>query len=489
MGNPPYSVGQENDDDGNENIKYPKLEERLKETYIKFATGNPRSLYDSYIKAFRWASDRIKDRGVIAFVSNAGFLEANNSNGMRKCLAEEFSNLYVFHLRGNARTSGERRRKEKDNVFGQGTRTPIAISILVKNPENQAKGQIYFYDIGDYLSQKDKLEIIEELGSIQGISEQKGWQSIVPDSFGDWINQRDPNFDTYINIGEKRDKTAKTVFDNYSSGIKTNRDVWVWNYSSQLLRENLKNTIDFYNKSVEELISKKKPLASEPYKISWSYVLRQRAEKGVQAVYRENIGVGHYRPFSKQYIYYDGVFIENRYQMPRLFPTKDSENLVIYISGVGNSGKSSSALMVNVIPDLNMQHSGGQGFPLYLYEKAEPDTGLFAQEGVEAEYQRRDAITDESMEHFQEAYPELSVSKEDIFYYIYGLLHSEEYREKYADNLSKQLPRIPRVKAAKDFTAFATAGRELVIPPFLIELMGRKSKALLLFKNRWTTIY
>lgn len=495
IGNPPYSAGQESANDNNANVAYPKLDERIRSTYADQSTAtNKNALYDSYIRAIRWSSDRIKDCGVIGFVTNGGFLEANTADGLRKCLADEFSNLYVFHLRGNARTSGERRRKEKDNVFGQGTRTPIAISILVKNPENQAKGQIYFYDIGDYLSQKEKLEIIEELGSIHGISEQKGWQNIAPDSFGDWLNQRDPNFDTYISIGDKKDKNALVVFENYTNGLKTNCDAWMYHSSANTLNESVTTFINYYKSEQERFLNRNpdglsfnKFVEHNEKKITWHSGIVPKFERGDFEGFDPNKKQPSlYRPFLKQWAYYSSFYNQRVAKLPNIFPTSYSENLVFSVTGRGST-KDFSVLITNVIPDLEMI-SKGQCFPLYLYEKSELDTGLFAQEGVEAEYQRRDAITDEAMDHFQEAYPELSVSKEDIFYYIYGLLHSEEYREKYADNLSKQLPRIPRVKGFESFSIFAGAGRDLAKLHLEYETIGLNTAAKLTGKTKGLAI-
>ncbi|NLY14509.1 MAG: DEAD/DEAH box helicase [Gammaproteobacteria bacterium] len=220
IGNPPYSAGQTSENDANQNVKYTSLDARIGDTYAKSSSATlQKNLYDSYIRAMRWASDRIGEQGVVAYVTNGSFLDSNSMDGVRKCLAKEYSSLYVFHLRGNARTSGERRRKERDNVFGQGTRTPITISILVKNTNSTKQGQIYFHDIGDYLSRADKLEMIQEFSSIEGITKIQGWSTIVPDEFGDWLNQRDPNFDSYRVLGEKKDKTQKAIFDNFSLGV------------------------------------------------------------------------------------------------------------------------------------------------------------------------------------------------------------------------------------------------------------------------------
>ena len=385
IGNPPYSAGQESANDNNANIEYPHLDARIRETYAEHsAATNKNALYDSYIRAIRWASDRIGQQGVIGFVTNAGWVEANTADGLRKCLAEEFSSLYIFHLRGNARTSGERRRKEKDNVFGQGTRTPIAISILVKNPQAEKQGRIYFHDIGDYLTREQKLETIAELGSINGIAERQGWQEIVPDEFNDWLNQRDPNFDNYISLGDKKDKDALVVFENYSSGIKTNRDAWCYNFSDGLLRQNMQSMIGFYNSEVTRFQAACKGLPEncqpetkdfinrDETQIGWSGGLENDfAKQKLHTFKSENIATSLYRPFTKTNFYYDRPFNERTYQMGYVFPniqSADVDNQVVYLSGLGNSGKDFSALITNVIPDLNMQHSGGQGFPKDLYE-------------------------------------------------------------------------------------------------------------------------
>ncbi|WP_050491404.1 MULTISPECIES: type ISP restriction/modification enzyme [Erwiniaceae] len=250
LGNPPYSIGQTSQNDNNANVDYPILDSRIENTYAKNSNSSlSKGLYDSYIRAIRWASDRIGDRGVIGYVTNAGFIEANTADGMRKCLAKEFSNIWIFHLRGNARTSGELRRKEKDNVFGQGTRTPVAITLLVKNPEAKEHGKIYIHDIGDYLSQDEKLLKIKELSDITGITENEGWAHIVPDIHGDWLNQRDESFNEFIVMGDKKGSNNK-LYDNFSMGVSTNRDAWCWNPSKRKLTENMGEMITFYNEEV-----------------------------------------------------------------------------------------------------------------------------------------------------------------------------------------------------------------------------------------------
>jgi len=479
IGNPPYSSGQTSANDNNENIKYSFLDKSIKKTYVKYSTGNPRSLYDSYIRSIRWASDRVGNSGIIGFVSNAGFLDSKAADGMRKCLTEEFSSIYVFHLRGNARTSGEQRRKEKDNVFGQGTRTPIAISLLVKNPEAKQHGQIHWHDIGDYLTQDQKLDIITNFKSVNGISAANAWELITPDKYNDWINQRDDSFTEFIQIGDKKDKNTITLFDNYSSGVKTCRDAWCYNFSTMHLSQNMSRMINFYNEQIADYAEAKKAsngidelnfedfIDNDPTKISWSYVLKKRLAKLETGEFDNTlISSACYRPYTKELLYYNRHFNENQYLMNKLFPKGNSKNIVIAVSGAGGN-KGFSTLATNLIPNLHTLDTG-QCFPLYLYEEANSDQvdtdDLFAgnnDEDIIDGYRRKDSISDEGLNHFKTAYPEEQISKEDIFYYIYGLLHSPEYRARYADNLSKELPRIPCVKKAEDFWSFSNSGREL----------------------------
>lgn len=464
IGNPPYSSGQESANDNNANVQYPKLDERIRSTYAaRSSATNKNALYDSYIRAIRWSSDRIKDRGVIGFVTNGGFIEANTADGLRKCLAEEFSNLYVFHLRGNARTSGERRRKEKDNVFGQGTRTPIAISILVKNPQSAEHGKIYFHDIGDYLTRDQKLETVSEFGSIAGISQKAEWKAIQPDAFGDWLNHRDPFFDTYMSLGDKKEKASVVIFDNYSRGAESGRDTWSYNASTKKLEKNIRSMIEVYNGELSRY-QKERPtkiddfICLDPRKISWTSSLKSQLTREKQLQYdATKIYSALYRPFSKQKTYFNGGLTHRVGQFTRVFPSRDTDNLVISLTGLGTS-KNFSCIITDALPDIQL-HANGQCFPLYLYEK-HSGQDLLIQTSSDGQ-NRKSAITDQALKHFQSVHPDSTITKEDIFYYIYGLLHSEDYRERYGDNLNKQLPRIPRLKKYKDFVAFAQAGRDL----------------------------
>ena len=470
VGNPPYSIGQGSQNDNNQNVSYPALDRRIEETYVAGSDATlSKGLYDSYIRAIRWASDRIGDAGIIGFVTNAGFLEANTADGLRKCLAEEFSSLYVFHLRGNQRTSGEKSRKEGGKIFGSGSRAPIAVSLLVKNPDAQSHGQIHFHDIGDYLSREEKLEKIAGYASVAGIKE---WQQITPDEHGDWLKQRDDSFGHFITLGDKRGDAPK-LFDNYSQGVVTARDAWAYNGSKEKLEANMSGMIDFYNAEVGRFNAAYPSLDvkarqervnsfinANPAQISWSRALKQDVGKNRSYAFESECLVSaQYRPFTRQWMYFNRRFNEMVLQMPRIFPA-NAENVVICITGLGESAGFSS-LISKSVPNFHFI-AGSQCFPLYLYDEAAQDVqGGLLFSGSDDAPLRRDAITNEGLVHFQAAYPGEVLSKEDLFYYVYGILHSPDYRERFADNLSKELPRIPAVKKAADFWAFSKAGRAL----------------------------
>lgn len=475
VGNPPYSIGQGSQNDNNQNVGYPALDRRIEETYAaRSDAALSKGLYDSYIRSIRWASDRIGDAGVIGFVTNAGFVEANTADGLRQCLADEFSDIYVFHLRGNQRTSGETSRKEGGKIFGSGSRAPIAISLLIKNPNATQHGRIHFHDIGDYLSREDKLKRIADYVSVAGIPSER-WQAIIPDEHGDWLKQRDDSFNRFIVLGDKKGDAVK-VFGNFSLGIVTNRDAWAYNQSKIKLIFNMTGMISFYNAEVARfdvahsgLDAKARQervdgfIDADPARISWTRALKQDVGKGrTYAFQAECLVPSMYRPFTKQWLYFNRNFNEMVLQMPRIFPYAGAKNLVICAAGVG-AKHSFCALIADTLPNLGMADIGvTQCFPLYLYDEAaqKSDRDLFNGAPTEG-LRRRDAITDEGLTHFTSAYPGEIINKEDLFYYVYGILHSPEYRERYADNLSKELPRIPRVRTVAGFWAFSKAGRNL----------------------------
>jgi predicted helicase len=498
MGNPPYSAGQTSANDNAQNVTYNTLDTSIRDTYVTNSKStNLNSLYDSYIRSIRWGSDRLEEHGncgVLAYVSNAGWIEASAMDGLRKCLKEEYASIYVFHLRGNARTKGEQRRKEKGNVFGEGTRTPISITLFIKNPNSKEHGKIYYHDIGDYLSQEEKLSIIKEYRSINGITAKNAWQQIAPDKYNDWINQRDESFDTFTELGNKRDKTANTIFNNYSNGLKTNRDAWCCNSSKNIISMNISNMISFYNKEVDRfkgvynVINKENKLKilgfinQDSTKISWDRSLRNDLGNHKKHCYKEkNLVKTSYRPFTKQWLYFNRGLNNDVSQIPTIFPQQKLENKVIVTPGAGDKIEF-SCLMLNTIPTLGII-GATHSFPLKLYEKIDnPKDGLFSsKELTQDEYIVKDGIADTGLKYFQDVYNDYNITKENLFYYIYGLLHSKEYRTKYADNLNKQLPRIPCVKKKEDFFNFSKSGQKLsnlhidyeTIEPYGVTIKGQ----------------
>ncbi|WP_338064940.1 DEAD/DEAH box helicase [Aggregatibacter segnis] len=472
IGNPPYSVGQKSENDDNKNIAYPQLDRDISNSYAKYSTATlQRNLYDSYIRAIKWASNRIEDNGVIGFITNSGWLDGKNTDGLRKCLSEEFNSIYIFDLKGAIRgKQGDEAKREGQNIFD--IMTGVAIVILVKNSKSISKGNINYYCIYDYLSKKKKLDIIEKLSSISGISSREKWITITPNKVNDWINQRELSFDNYLSLGDK--KSSESIFDVFSQGLLTSRDSWCYNSNKTSIQKNISNTINFYNselKRVNALSTEKEKIDNlnlNPSDISWSRALKNRILRSHRlSIHNNRFIIAQYRPFYKQWCYFSKDFNEMVYQNPKIFPTPNHKNIAIVIKNRwGKEGFLS--FITNTLMD-NQSNGGIQLFPLYVYEESKLQEGeyvdLFSDSNKKSTtcegYQRRDAITDEALAHFKTAYPSEDFTKEDMFYYIYGLLHSEEYREKYADNLSKQLPRIPCVKSAVDFWAFSKAGREL----------------------------
>ncbi len=460
VGNPPYSIGQRSANDNAQNQKYPSLEIRISETYAqKSSSNNKKALYDSYIKAFRWASDRIDRKlgGIIAFVCNAGWLEGNATDGFRKYLVDEFSTIFIYNLRGNCRTSGEQRKKEKGNVFGLGSRTPICITILVKNPVQLDKATIYYHDIGDYLTKDDKLKIIDKSKSV--LFDMMQWEILTPDKNGDWINKGNDNFYDFIPMGNKN--KDNTIFnDFYCLGLTTNRDAWCYNYSFDKLKNNIDKSISYFNSlSSSNLCIEDKIKVDSKY-ISLSRQLKKDMVLRKQKNFSEsNIYTSFYRPFNLQYVYFSSDFNEYTYKFPNIFPNKDTDNLIICVSGIGGS-KINSVFISNKIVDLNFLDAGSQCFPLYYYEKRSTMSPTLFDSVKTNEYKRHYAITDFIINRCKDSYGE-RVTKEDIFYYVYGLLHSSEYRTTFASDLKKSLPRLPLVDKPTDFWSFSKAGRDL----------------------------
>ncbi|MCI7487045.1 MAG: DEAD/DEAH box helicase family protein [Alphaproteobacteria bacterium] len=466
IGNPPYSVGQKDANDNAQNQKYPKLDDRIADTYVKGTSAtNANKLYDSYIRAFRWASDRLdkENGGIIGFITNGIWLDNNSFDGFRKCLEKEFTSIYTFNLRGGIKgKSGDNAKREGQNVFD--IMTGVAITILVKNPKQHTdKATIYYHDIGEYLKRTEKLGLLSKFENIS--SPKIGWKALKPNEHGDWLNQRSDLFSSYIPIdaSKKYNIGEKSYFITYSLGLATGRDSWCYNFNYDSLKDNIQRTIQFYNSQSKDYANSNKKLSVDDFidtdktKISWNRNLKEDLEKGkIHSFNESHIILSQYRPFCKQHLYFDKDMNAMLYQQPKLYPTTEHRNICICVSSDVRNG--CSVLITDKLPDLSFV-PGAQCFPLYYYEKNEGNIGTLFDNGNE-NYVRRDAITDFIFEQCRERYGH-KVMKEDIFYYVYGLLHSKDYREQFAADLKKMLPRIPLVDKPADFWAFSKAGRDL----------------------------
>lgn len=463
IGNPPWSVGQKSATDDNPNVDYPEMKRRIRDTYVAIPTKRPNknSLYDYYKMAIRWASDRIEDQGVIGFVTNGSWIEGLADAGVRACLEKEFSLIYILNLRGNKIIHGEISRREGESVFGQRSRVTVAITLLVRNPNrNHEECQIYYHDIGDYLNRDVKMKILKEAKSIYGIS---SWLKIHPDSHNDWIKQRGERFQKFFPVGSEPVKTGKSddaIFRLYSNGLKTGRDSYMYNYSREMCTENATNMVENYSHALEEL--KRSSYTLEDIDsvtrrnsncIKWDDNLKSNLKQSKSIVFDPNkIITTQYRPFVKQFLYSEKVLIQRTYQMGSIYPFPSSENHVICISG--GVKQYFSVLIVNHIPDLGIL-SSSQCFPRYQYHSV-VNSQLH---GVNNEQKQVDNITDIALHKFRANYRDKSITKDMIFNYVYGILHSPKYKNEFANDLSKELPRIP---LAQDFHEYSNAGHKLM---------------------------
>lgn len=459
VGNPPYSVGQDSANDDNQNERYPTLDASIEASYAARSTAtSKRTLYDSYIRAIRWATLRIKDRGVIAFVTNGGWLDSNSADGMRKTLAKEFSAIHIYNLRGNQRTSGENSRREGGKIFGGGSRATVAIVVLVKNPGTTGNAAVRYSDTGDYLSREEKIERVAEIGSVMRLDAAE----IEPNEHGDWLNQRRDDFVTFIPIADRK---SSSVFSTSSLGIATGRDAWCYGSSDAAVAEKMRRLIGTYE--AERRAGKTSTTAvRNPELVSWNRNLladldRARARSFDAAAVRR----GAYRPFFRQSVYFSRELNGMVYRQFELFPSAGTSNVGIYVVGLGTTVPF-SAIVTDAIPDLHLTgaSSGGQFLARHRYEPVESlgqlDLASAHSDGaIVGGYRRLDNITDEALDHFRTGVTgDREVTKDDVFFYVYGLLHSPTYRETYAADLKRTLPRIPVVA---DFFGFADAGRRL----------------------------
>jgi predicted helicase len=473
VGNPPYSVGQKSTNDNAQNQSYFNLDKRISNTYGKLSgSTNMNALYDSYIKSFRWSTDRLdKNGGIICFVSNGAWIDGNSTDGFRKSLEKEFTSIYIFNLRGNARTSGELRQKEGGGVFGLGSRTPISITLLVKNPDVITdKATIYYHDIGDYLNREEKLSIVKKFKSVS--NPEIPWKILEPNEHGDWISQRNDSFNNFTPIEpeKKFTPTSTSFFTLNSLGSTTNRDAWSYGSSKNKVNVNIKRLIEFYNQQVETYIELSKTKSKidinefidrNPLKISWTSSLIPKVERRIFVKFEENKTIESlYRPFFKQKLYFGEHLVHRRGQFEEFFPEPYTKpNFVIFISGVGVSGDFSCLISKCVTDGQILQN--GQCFPLYYYEENKKSQKSMFDVDSGTDYLRRDGISDFILERARKQYGAKNITKEDIFFYVYGFLHSPEYRETFSNDLKKMLPRLPLVDDVRDFWSFSKSGREL----------------------------
>lgn len=471
--NPPYSAGQKSSNDNNANMKYPKLDATIASSYIaRSDTTLKKSVYDSYYRAIRWASNRLKDKGIIAFVSNGGFIDNADAQGLRRSLLSEFNSVFVYNLRGRAvGIKGDARRREGGNVFADGTRTPVAIVVLVKDGKPGGASKLFYRDIGDNLSREEKIDILNEEGSLAGTD----WGEVTPDAHGDWINKRDASFDEYQALGDKATKGKEGtpgVFRLYSNGLNTSRDAWVYNFSEGRVADNVEGMIAFYNSEVARWIEYRDTaegtiganhhlnfITYDDTQFSWDRVNKTDLRRGKTGEYsRDNIRPALYRPFVRQNVYFDAAqrFNNTTYQLPSFFPDAEVENMAILSTVDKNTGI--SVLMTKLTPDLHTVGTN-QAFAFYTFTKNESaDGSMFALDGeIVGDYVRRENITDETLASYREAYGDATIAKWDIFFYVYALLHHPTYRQEFHSDLQKQLPRVPLVEHFREYVAVGAA--------------------------------
>ncbi|GAA9196684.1 hypothetical protein Taiwan878_07340 [Helicobacter pylori] len=461
IGNPPYSAGAKSQNDNNQNLSHKKLEKRVYEKYCQNssskASGN--TTRDTLIQSIYMASELLKDRGVLGFVVNGGFIDSKSGDGFRKCVAKEFAHLYVLNLRGNARTSGEERKKEGDGIFDSGSRVTIAVIFFVKDASVK-NSVIHYYDIGDYLKREDKLNRLANFSNLDAIP----FETITPNNKGDWINKREDGFEKLIPLKRDKKRQNPSVFDINSVGVTSGRDPWVYNFSKDALMQNVQKCMDTYNADLERFNARfreafkqrakgvksgqlykqlnDKEITTDKTKIAWTDGLKNHLikNKNLQESHKDRIRLSLYRPFNKQWLYWDKDWVHSQSQLPKIFPDKDAQNVVIN-TGVGN-GKNFSALASDFISDINLIPPN-QAYPLYYYD----DLG-----------NRHYAISGYALNLFRKHYEDNSIAEEEIFYYIYAILHHKGYLEKYKNSLTKEEPRIA---LSKDFKELSILGKEL----------------------------
>lgn len=457
ISNPPYSVGQEREGDGDRNESYEYLDRRVAETYKAGTRAtNTKALDDSYIRAFRWASDRIGEQGIVCFVSGGGWLIGNAMDGMRRSLVDEFAEIYVLDLRGNQRTTqGEKSRREGGKIFGGGSRTAVTITLLVKKKGHAGQGTIHYHDIGDYLTREEKLAKLVDFTD-------KGpeWTTIVPNEFADWISQRRSDYGKLAPLGDEnaKGKDGDAIFTTFSMGVSTNRDTWAYSFGEDTVKENMSLMAETYRLLCEmdpdsDLF---RTTIEDARLIKMSSSLTASLKRRKLAPYdSERVVPSLYRPFTREWLYLDATYTHRPGLCMKYYRKDYPSPRAIVVSGIG-SESGLSCIMTNVAPNLDVVPKS-QVYPEFWFDDA-PEGGMF--ENLSNEAQRREGISKWAVEQFSSAAGR-AVDREAIFFYVYGVLHSEQFRETYEDNLVKERPRIPLPKDAAQFEAFSEAGRKL----------------------------
>ena len=492
VGNPPYSVGQTAANDTAQNLKYATLDSKIELTYAaRSSAGLKRNLYDSYVRAIRWASDRVGDHGIIGFVTNGGFIDSNSADGLRKSLIHEFAAIYAYNLRGNQRTAGEVSRREGGKVFGSGSRNAVAITFLVKRPDHSGPATLHYRDIGDYLGREDKLRIIGE-----SMLDSLDWTTIAPNDAGDWINQRGDEFDRFTAL---TGSAASAVFAQGGPGISTNRDAYLYASTPKSALENAVSMRLAYNEAAalvrvaveqgadagDAVAEAQAALAA---RVSWSRSLTARLRRAEPLPVRGAPTIrAAYRPFSPQWLYLDESMVEAFGAVARVTGPERRRTPAIAMTGPA-SGDAFAVLATDLLPNLHFMNSGSV-MPRWTYESvadAHRTQGALALPGDEVVdgHRRIDNITDSTLSRYRRWYGG-DVSKDAVFAFVYGLLHSPDYRERFAPDLRRSLPRIPRVDAP-DFAAFSDAGERLLdlhidyedVEPYPLEIAGGQPSGL-----------
>ncbi|MGL2888599.1 type ISP restriction/modification enzyme [Helicobacter pylori] len=457
IGNPPYSAGAKSQNDNKQNLSHPKLEKRVYEKYGKNSTAQVgKTTRDTLIQSIYMASDLLKDRGVLGFVVNGSFIDSKSGDGFRKCVAQEFAHLYVLNLRGNARTSGETFKKEGGKIFDSGSRATIAIIFFVKDTSVK-NSAIHYYDIGDYLKREEKLNRLANFTDLDAIK----FETIIPNNKGDWINQRNDAFEKLIPLKRDKKRQNPSVFDINSLGIATGCDHWVYNFSPNILTQSVQKCIDTYNADLKRFNARfresfkqrtkgvkagdrykhlnSQEITTDKTKIAWTRSLKKGFIKNenLPESSEERMRLAMYRPFNKQWLYFDKNLNEEQSQLPKIFPDKSACNVVI-----NTTIRNFSALIGDAIPDCHFI-GDANAYPLYYYD----DLG-----------NRYNAISGYALNLFRRHYKDNAITEEEIFYYIYAIFHHKGYLEKYKNSLAKEAPRIA---LSEDFKELSTLGKEL----------------------------